>query len=116
MDVLLHNRTSKRISQLINTNTQSILITGVVGSGKETIAYEIAQKLTGQSAKSNPQILLIKPENGVILIDSIRKISKFILLKTHGQKAIRRVIIIVDAERMKRDAQNMLLKTLEEPP
>ncbi len=50
----------------------------------------------------------------VITIDDIRSIEKELLLKPF--EAERRAIIVVDAETMRKTAQNAFLKILEEPP
>jgi DNA polymerase-3 subunit delta' len=49
-----------------------------------------------------------------IIIDDIRSIEEQLIMKPF--EAIRRIVIIVDAETMNSYAQNALLKILEEPP
>ncbi len=50
----------------------------------------------------------------IISIDDIRDIEKSLLMKPFEAK--RRVVIIIDADAMKHEAQNAFLKILEEPP
>lgn len=58
----------------------------------------------------------IQPTDGTISIGTIRELKNFLQLKTTGNQDIRRVVLIEDAESMNQEAQNALLKILEEPP
>jgi DNA polymerase-3 subunit delta' len=49
-----------------------------------------------------------------ILVDQVRKLNELVALRPRQSR--RRVFLIDPAERMNREAQNALLKTLEEPP
>ena len=55
-------------------------------------------------------------EKGSIAIEQIRALISFFQLKVPGKTKIKRVAIIQDADRMGLEAQNALLKALEEPP
>ena len=63
---------------------------------------------------NNPDFFLLEPDSGKIKIEQIRKMQKEIVEKPiiSGPK----VYIIDDADTMTPEAQNCLLKTLEEPP
>ena len=63
-----------------------------------------------------PSILILPKEKKAISIEEIREIQQFIKLKTIGSNNIRRLICIFNAENMSIEAQNALLKILEEPP
>jgi len=63
---------------------------------------------------SNPYYKISLPKANFIKISSIREINKFISLNYDDVKY--RVILISDAHRMNEEAQNALLKNLEEPP
>jgi DNA polymerase-3 subunit delta' len=84
--------------------------------GKKTFALELAG-LEGDSASINPNLLFIdtgSSESGQsIAIDEIRKIKDFLSLSSHsgGYK----FVIIDDSNLMTAEAQNSLLKVLEEP-
>lgn len=84
--------------------------------GKKTFALELAG-LQNNSASINPNLLFIdtnSSESGQsIAIDEIRKIKNFLSLSSHsgGYK----FVIIDDANLMTVEAQNSLLKVLEEP-
>ncbi|MCF8045323.1 MAG: DNA polymerase III subunit delta' [Desulfarculaceae bacterium] len=64
--------------------------------------------------RMHPDILRIMPEKGVIKISRIRDLCTSLTVRAN--EAFRRVVIFHDAETMNTEAQNALLKTLEEPP
>ncbi len=91
---------------------QSLLWNGQVGLGLVEYAREMAVRWI-----SNPaDILWIAPEEGasVIKIEQIRALIDFMCLKTFS--GIHRLVVIENAESMNVNAQNALLKILEEPP
>ena len=83
---------------------------------------EFAKKLIGQDSKINSDLIVIAPEieekKGVtkkldIKIETIRELQHKLSLTSSGGKY--KAVIINDAERLNKTAQNALLKTLEEP-
>jgi DNA polymerase-3 subunit delta' len=59
----------------------------------------------------------VTPDNkGTIAISQVRELIAFFQLKVPGTADIRRMAIIEQAQAMTREAQNALLKLLEEPP
>ena len=65
-------------------------------------------------AGNHPDIIWVKPSGPFIKIDQIRSLCQTITMKPY--EAIRRVVIISDAQAMNPAASNALLKMLEEPP
>jgi len=65
-------------------------------------------------AGSNPDFKRISTENATIGVDEIRDMQHDITIRPMYSK--RKVYIIEDADKMTVQAQNCLLKTLEEPP
>jgi DNA polymerase-3 subunit delta' len=67
-------------------------------------------------ANSHPDVSVLKPEKegAAIKIDAIRTAARDIYLKPFEAK--KKVYIIEEAQDMKHEAANALLKTLEEPP
>lgn len=106
------------------------LFCGAKGIGKRTAARIFAALILCENAKAgrscgecmpcrlmscgtNPDYAEIDP-GGTIGVDEIRAIQAEISLRPHyGDK---KVYFVADAERMTVQAQNSLLKTLEEPP
>ena len=65
-------------------------------------------------AKSNPDFYLLEADNLSIGVDEIRNIQNDVVIKPLYSK--KKVYLITDADKMTVQAQNCLLKTLEEPP
>jgi len=116
----------------LNTDTcaHAILFTGPEGIGKSTLATDFAQMLlcTGEGpsacgrcaacntfeAGTNPDFLKIESDGNNISVDNIREIQSGSVIRPMYSK--RKVYFIRQAEKMTQQAQNSLLKTLEEPP
>ena len=125
---------NNQIKQVLTKSVQkgalshSYLFVGIQGIGKKMIAMEFAKKILciekeqGSNCKSciefesnnHPDFQCIGPEGNSIKIEQIRMLQKKIQEKPiiSNQK----VYIINDADTMTTEAQNCLLKTLEEPP
>lgn len=112
-----------------NKTSHSYLFVGIEGIGKKILAKEFAKKilcLEENKQESNcksciefdtnnhPDFLLLEPEGNVIKIEQIRQLQKRIQEKPIISH--KKVYIINDADKMTKEAQNCLLKTLEEPP
>src|SRR5690606_17555740 len=65
---------------------------------------------------SYPYLHIIDPADPYIKIEEIRGLQQFLKLKVPKRGGINRIVVIARAERMRHEAQNALLKTLEEPP
>ena len=112
-----------------NTITHSYMFSGISGIGKCLIAREFARKIlcnekgagdcTCKSCvlikeNSSPDFNIIDENGKTIKIDIIRNLIEKVIEKPIISK--RKVYIINDFENMTKEAQNCLLKTLEEPP
>ncbi|HEX3420744.1 MAG TPA: AAA family ATPase [Candidatus Udaeobacter sp.] len=97
------------------------LITGVPGSGKESLAAELANLVNGTaiedvfSAKAR-EVFIARPESKSrrIVTAQIRALEHALQMRTADGR--RKVVIIPDADRLQTEAANAFLKTLEEPP
>lgn len=83
---------------------------------KNGLAIAFANKImTKDEGKWNESdFKIISPENDLIKVEDIRSLISEIYLKPIEAK--RKVMIIDDADKMNLNAQNALLKVLEEPP
>lgn len=63
---------------------------------------------------NQPDFIFIEPEDGIIKIEKIRQMQAKVLEKPIISS--KKVYVIKDADTMTKEAQNCLLKTLEEPP
>ena len=109
----------KKIAQK-NTVSGGYIFTGPSGVGKKTLAYNFSCLLTGESKKVNtfivrPEVVIKKKKKyeADIHVKDIRGANHFMSLKAGN--ADHKVCIIERAEKMTEEAQNALLKNLEEP-
>ena len=113
----------------LNNTSHSYLFIGTEGIGKKLIAKEFAKMLLCLDdnkycnkcksciefdTNNNPDYVYIEPDGNNIKIEQIRNLQKSIQEKPII--STRKVFIINDADLMTKEAQNCLLKTLEEPP
>ena len=108
--------------------SHSYLFIGTQGIGKKKIAKEFSKailclnKNECNSCKSciefdsenNPDFQIIEPQGTSIKIEQIRELQKKV-----AEKPIisdKKIYIIDECDKMTKEAQNCLLKTLEEPP
>ena len=94
--------------------TNAYLLTGPEGVGKKMVAEDFAESLLGLRLENSPDYKCIgvkKGENS-IKIDQIRDMIGDMSIKPYGDY---KIFIIDDADKMTIQAQNALLKTLEEP-
>lgn len=111
----------KLIGSIIEKNrlVHAIILYGESGSGKLTFAKSIAEKIVYnqqhvKNIKNCVDINIIDGnDTGSILIDNIREIKNNISTTPHeGEKKVQ---IIANCDKMTIQAQNALLKSLEEP-
>ncbi len=119
-DLLIHPITKRSIDGIIKSPPHALLLVGPSGTGKVSLAVNIAEQILGlESTKLDDYAysLHIMPEDGkAISIDSVRQLERFLSLKVPRNNVYNRSIIIEDADTLTHEAQNALLKTLEEPP
>ena len=118
---LIHPRTRIQLERFAERPTHGLLLVGDGGAGKKTLSLWVASKILNTNSVDKlltyPYFKLLKPSEGSISIDDIRDLKHFLSLRTPGDKAeIRRVVVIPNAERLTLEAQNAFLKSLEEPP
>jgi DNA polymerase-3 subunit delta' len=133
-DVVGHRRIVSLLKRSIADDTlpPSLIFAGSAGIGKRLVATASAQTLNCRARVDgdacgvcaactriargvHPDVLILEPgETGTIKIDQVRDI-----IDRSGYRPFegrRRVVIIDDADALVAQAQNALLKTLEEPP
>jgi len=133
--IFLEERIKIFLERFFNPDTkpvQSLLFYGEEAVGKKTTVLAFAKALLCQAEQKtwngcghcqnclrfdkglHPDFLLIEPVDNEIPIETVRKAIEF--LHYEPQFSFLRILIINDADRLKEDAQDTLLKTLEEPP
>lgn len=93
---------------------QSYLITGPSNDSIREKTTKLARQHNIDLSKSSPDIFFIKPVKNSIIIDQIRELKTHIFQKPLKEKF--KFIVIEEADTAKAEAQNALLKILEEPP
>lgn len=108
----------------------SYLFYGVDGIGKKIFAKEFAKMILCNSengnypcdicksciefnSNNNPDFFIIEPDGNSIKVDQIRQIQKSMMEKPIVSN--KKIYIINDCHTMTKEAQNCMLKTLEEP-
>ena len=131
-DNIIGNEENKKIlsNSIINKNiVHSYLFYGADGTGKKIFAKEFAKMIlcNGEEVKpcnecksciefdsnNNPDFFIIEPDGNSIKIDQIRQMQKSVLEKPIESN--KKVYIIDNCHLMTKEAQNCMLKTLEEP-
>ncbi len=131
-DIIGHEREIDILKNAIKTNRifHCYLFTGEESLGKKLVALAFAKTLLCKSEDSqpcnrcssclkfdsfnHPDFELIEPEKGLIPKNKIDDLIKSMAIAPLESK--RRIIIIDECEKIGIEAQNELLKTLEEPP
>lgn len=114
---LLNPRTKIKVDAFVNNPSHALLISGPEGIGKARIADYIAQAtLDTPDISTYPYLHRIEPIDTKLGIEQIRALQSLVKLKIPSNKKISRILIIESADIMGDEAQNTLLKTLEEPP
>ena len=108
------------------------LFVGPTGVGKETVARYFAQLIFCQQeaqppkvcgtclacrkvdSGNHPDLQFIRPEGSLLKIGQIRELQRQVIYEP--LEASRKIYILTDVDRMNPEAENCLLKTLEEPP
>ena len=116
--ILIEQAANSQLDLYLETPSHALLLSGPKGGGKTHVATSLAGSLLSASAPSqHAYFRAVQPTTtGAISIAQIRELINFFRLKVPGTSRIRRVAIIEDSELMGTDAQNALLKLLEEPP
>jgi DNA polymerase-3 subunit delta' len=133
-DVLGHNRLTSLLKRSAAGGSlpPSLLFTGPAGIGKRKTAVALAQTLncltpldgdacgtcpacTRIARGVHPDVTVVEPEDsGAIKIEQVRTIVDRAAYRPFEGK--RRVVVVDEADALVVQAQNALLKTLEEPP
>ena len=133
-ELIGNEKIKQNLIKIVNTNTisHSYMFIGTKGIGKKLFAKEFAKGILCSSQEQKPcencksclefvsgnhpdyDEIGLEDEENSIKIDTIRQMQKKV--QELPIVSSRKVYIIDDSEYMTKDAQNCLLKTLEEPP
>ena len=110
------NFAKKYLTNSIKSNmvSHAYMFEGPNGIGKNTMARDLATTLLEmENLFNSPDYIEITPDGNSIKIAQIRKLQSDILVKPYKSY---KIYVIDEAQKMTVEAQNALLKTLEEPP
>ena len=119
-DIILHDQTQQALGQYLARPSHAIVLLGPDGSGKLYLAQSVAAELlaVGRAALGNQAYyrhLTAEKDKASIGIEAVRDLLQFTKLRLPATDA-RRVITIEGSHTLTTEAQNALLKLLEEPP
>lgn len=122
VDVLIARETEEEMARQNAAGTQSILMVGKKGSGTGRLAMNLATQILGLESREQlvkyPYFyhLQVDEDKKEIPIEQIRRVVAATSLKIPSARdGIKRVVLIENAEKLSMEAQNALLKNLEEP-
>jgi DNA polymerase III gamma/tau subunit len=115
--LVVHPEAVALLDTFLVAPVHALLISGSRGTGKTILARQLGTELLGtQTLENQPYYREVVPVKGTTTIAQIRELIQFFRLAVPGKQAIKRVAVLQDAEAMGTEAQNALLKLLEEPP
>lgn len=115
-NIIGQNFAKKYLTNSIKKNklNNAYMFEGIDGIGKKKFADELSKLLLDyENLENSPDYVLIKPDGNSIKIAQIRNLQSDIVVRPHKEY---KIYVINNAEKMTVEAQNALLKTLEEPP
>jgi len=117
-DLVIHAKTQQQLDNFVRSPSHALLILGPSGIGKQSLAHQLAASIMGLSEVqilSHQYVRIINAgQEKSISIEKVRTLDQFLSRRVPGNG--KRVVLIEDAHLLGVEAQNSLLKTLEEPP
>jgi len=133
-DIIGHENIKEHLQRAIESNhvSHAYILTGEAGMGRKSIANAFAMTLLCEKGKSEPcmechackqvmsgnhpdLIYVTHEKTGSIGVDDVREqIHDTIMIRPYS--SYYKIYIVDEAEKMTVQAQNALLKTIEEPP
>lgn len=113
-----HEKERAILEGFLSRDSGSIVLSGKEGTGKKLVALSFLKDVLKadnlKEIRNHPDLFMIENNEKMIKADEIREVIEFSKVKSYlgGKKAV----LIDNAENMNRNAQNALLKILEEPP
>lgn len=112
----MHDSTKQDIERILASRPHALGIQGDKDSGKRYLSEYIAGKVLGIDDVSTYPYFLELDCRQKIGIEEVRGAIKFLALKIPGDNKYKRCIIFLSFDNLGHEAQNALLKSIEEPP
>jgi len=109
-DLILHPSSKLNIERFIESDSHALLLIGNRGAGKGGVLDALANEL---GASREEDRIYLRSDEASISINKARTLRSLLSLLQVKGKVL--VVIIEEAERLTTEAQNALLKQLEEP-
>jgi DNA polymerase III, delta subunit len=118
MNLLIHPRTQQQIDNFINSPLHALALSGEPGSGKGTLGAHIISRIIEVDPTLLDKYAYFNKLDGnnKVGIDEIRRLQTFLSLKVPGRQIFKRAVLLENLGALRHEAQNALLKTIEEPP
>lgn len=110
---LINATTLSDILLLVKSPASCVMLIGEKGSGKTHLAQYIITQIVKHTEIVDALTII---DGSLAGIDEIRELQRKLSLTSPGQHQYRKVLIIEHLDLLSIEAQNALLKTLEEPP
>lgn len=113
MNLIGHKKQWNYLSKMAEKESLAhcLLFSGPEKTGKRTLAFNLSKIILKGEVKNNPDFLFLDSREAAI--SDVRKFQWNLSLKSYNSKF--KVGVIDNADLLKKDSQNCLLKTLEEP-
>jgi DNA polymerase III subunit delta' len=120
-NLVFHPSTELELKQFQQRPAHAAILVGSEGMGKMAVARQLSADVlklpTTEALDNYPYFHVIMPVTQSISIEQIRELFGLTKLKiSNAADGMKRIIVIDDSQTMTMEAQNALLKLLEEPP
>jgi replication-associated recombination protein RarA len=119
MNLVLHPRIRARVDEYIARPSSVLLMVGPTGSGKRFLALSMSAQLLQvpvAALAEHPYMREFAPAEQSLGIEDAQAIQQYVSRRVTSERPINRIALISQADRLTLEAQNALLKLLEEPP
>lgn len=117
--LVLNAYTARQLESYVEHPAHALLVTGSEGIGKGAVVRQLIVRLLAiepEHLQSYPYFIHLEPENEhLISVEAIRDLQHDMTLKLPTDSGLR-IALIEGAQYLSAEAQNALLKLLEEPP
>lgn len=114
LDELINTRTQSLLESYARQPSSSLILDGDADSGAHEICSTVIKQILGASHANN--IVIIEPEGGKSIgVEQVRQLKRTLMTAAGRIDEIARVAILRNAEKLTTEAQNSLLKLIEEP-
>ncbi len=114
-NLLLNPLTARRLQAFLAHPSHAVLLSGEQGSGLHSVGHAIYKSLTGAANDADGLVSVEPNDKNTISIEDIRTLQHRLKL-SNNKEGVAITVMIGAVEAMQAEAQNALLKLLEEPP